>query len=198
MQQIVKDKTQELEELVSYPVLMPQNNTTALTDVREPKKEIESLDNIVDKAIEEVVNLEEGQEIYPKAEKPIEKQIPKEVKEQFEELEATIKKGVEDKKMISNTELYEMLLKLQVNIADVDKNVQDKKQEQIKLYTLIFDRLRFIKAHISKWFLGVLIIAFTTGNVVGITIYHNWENITPVIDKVTAIFKIANTASKLN
>lgn len=159
-----------------------------------PDKDLEQL---VDDTLKEVKNLKEGEDIYPETEPILEKEIPKKIREEFENLEKSIKNKSVEKKMISNTEIYEKLLTLQANINDVSKNVQDKKQEQINITTMIFDRLRFLKAHISKWFFGILVITFLSGGVVFTTVYHNWDSLTPAIDKLTSLFNFANSAKRI-
>ena len=154
----------------------------------------EKLETIIDKTIEEVKNLKEDEEIYPPLENVVEEEIPKEIKKQFEEVEEIIKQG---QKVITNTQIYEMILLLQGNINDVSKNVQDKKQEQINITTMIFDRLRFIKAHMSKWFVGIMIAMFLSGGVVFVTVYHNWDSITPAIDKLTSMLNFASSAKRI-
>ncbi len=165
-----------------------------LEEIVEAVPVIENLETIVDKTIEEVKNLKEDEEIYPPSENVVEEEIPKEIKKQFEEVEQIIKQG---QKVITNTQIYEMILLLQANINDVSKNVQDKKQEQINITTMIFDRLRFIKAHMSKWFVGIMIAMFLSGGVVFTTVYHNWDSITPAIDKLTSMLNFANSAKRI-
>lgn len=171
-----KKSIQDISENLKVNI---EKTREALKDVKDDS--IERLKVEIDKAIEETTAQEDNN-------------IPEDVKREFEELENIATRG---KKLISNTEIYEMLLKIQGNLNDVAKNVQDKKQEQINITTMIFDRLRFIKGHISKWFLGILVISFLGGGVVFTTIYHNWDELTPTIDKLTSLFNFASSATKI-
>ena len=135
------DPVKDLEEKIINETI-PE-----LIEREEPKEEIENLGIIVDKAIEEFVNLKENQEIYPKVEKTIENDIPKEVREQFEELEATIKK---DKtkvttKHISSSEIMDSISRLNNHFSELNIKMSTKKNDKSTMDSLIIDKLEILK-----------------------------------------------------
>lgn len=112
-----------------------------------------------------------------------------------EELEETIKEDCNV--AITNEAIYDLLLKVQSSVNDVDKHVTNRKEENINVLKMIFERLKRITTRIGKWYIGILVIAFICGGVVFTSIYHNWEVLEPKIDKILGLAKIGNQTSNI-
>lgn len=120
--------------------------------------------------------------------------IPEEIIKQFEELETldmqnATKQDIQD--------IKEILVSIRHEIADTKTEVTRRETEYVKYLSLIFDRLKFLKGRIGKWFIISSIIILIGGGVTFTTIYHHWDSIEPKINAILGVVKIANNVSKV-
>lgn len=117
--------------------------------------------------------------------------------EEFNEFWEQKENGKGNPVSIDNLKLYELLLHLQESVNKVNTNVTNRKEENINVIKMIFDKIKFISTHMKKWFIGILVISFICGGITFTVIYHNWDQLAPILDKIVGITKIANNVSNI-
>lgn len=160
-------------------------NQQAMQKVIEKPEHLQELEEIIEEALEET----RGDE------------IDEETIKQFEEMEAmnncdkspATKQDIEEIKNF----IAQSHLNTSKELINCHKDVNHRSSEYINLLNMIFDRLKFIKKHMTKWFVTLMVISFICGGVTFTTIYHHWDNLSPHIDKILGIAKTANNISKV-
>lgn len=141
------------------------------TNIKPPDDANKRLDKLVDDTIKDVRNLKEDEEIYPEIKKPIENEIPQEVKKEFDHLA----KSLEHKKTMTEKEniLYEVR-ELRNDIDTLNRRITKRQTEDMDIMKMIFDRLRFLKGitieingkHKKVW-LGFITLGVLVGIAIG-------------------------------
>lgn len=164
------------------------------TQQLEPTKKIEST----------VENASVGEEATKEEEKKLpfeDKGLEKIIDDALKEVECLENKEYEEmQKPATKEDIYELkelISKVKEQVNDVDIHVNNRNAEYINYLKLIFDRLKFIKGRIGKWFLISSIILVVGGGVTFTTIFYHWDNLEPKIDKILGVAKVASNVAKI-
>lgn len=152
----------------------------------ESEDESQEIDDIINESIDEIQAQEENI------------QVSEEIIKEYEEMEQT--KPDQEPYCITKEDynkLYEKLNYIDEHILKVNRNVDTRNAEYINFLKLIFDRLKFLKGRIGKWFVISSIILVIGGGVTFTTIFYHWDKLEPKIDKILGVAKVANNVAKL-
>lgn len=179
-----KEKIEMIEQKVE-----PQEE---IKEVEEYKVDTEQLEEAVEESIKEAVEQEEIKQQKEQTEE--EKcEISEDVKKQFEQLESLEMQNATKQDI---ADLKEMIVKTRHEIADVNTAVTRREAEYINFLKLIFERLKFLKSKIGKWFLISSVVMIFAGGAIFTTIYHNWDTIEPRLNLIMGITKAGNQLAK--
>jgi len=148
---------------------------------------------------QEVVNYDdtdlenEVQEVIDIIEKSEEFEVTEQMEKDIEILKNI--KGCEvENRDISNEEILNAITRLQNSLSHMQDNVTTKRVEIVSMFKAISDSLVYILKHIKKWFIGVLVVVFFCGGVVGAVLNANWDNLVPYFDTAFKVTKfLSNT-----
>lgn len=169
------------------------------------------IDEAIEESIEELTNEatseaeEQLTEDTPQEVETVQQEIPEEIKKQFEELETlemqnATKQDIQDiKNLISDArhDIRHDLAETRKEVANVSILIRTRETEYINYLKMIFERLKFLKGRIGKWFVISSIVLIVAGGATFTTIYHHWDTIEPKINAILGVVKIANNVSKV-
>lgn len=215
-------KVRPIEEVAETQEDMRETVENLFDNTLDDKKEVELIEqaphideNQIDEAIEESIEQLENEAISEVQEplegdtaqevETVQQEIPEEIKKQFEELETlemqnATKQDIQDIKNLISDAKYDTrhdLAEIRKEVANVSILIRTRETEYINYLKMIFERLKFLKGRIGKWFVISSIVLIIAGGATFTTIYHHWDTIEPKINAILGVVKIANNVSKV-
>ena len=161
-------------------------------------KEITSLEDITESDIIDLVETETIENI-------IDDEIEK-VKEQ-EAIQEIQKENDEDEESLNNRtndDIYEMLVKIRESNLTLNETISNKRTDALnyantllEYFKYIKGSLSYIKRHINKWFVYVLVLCSFVSFILGGVANENKESVYPIVDKAVSVWNSIGNSKKV-